>query len=325
MKRNGPMLRTLRRIATPCGRSTGQALAFVVIMVPVLVGMSGLAVDTGNVYVNKTSMQRTADAAALAGAQTVLASSSQGTTDARTYANNNGVPDPTIVVTTTIRPHDTIRVTAPKNVKTYFLALLGQTSYTVTATAKAQVGVAVSVFASAIPWAMNDGELQNYGYDEVAVIHPSNSPVNGVTFQAITPPCPVSPCQTYDNAMANNISAPMAISTNYATSNADYSAFSVATCAALNARITAGLGETYNTFSSSSPRVLLFGVYAGNQPNAPAPIKFTTFHAFFLESVTCAPSPSKVTGRFVKLNVPGGTWGSASVLDAGVHVIRLVE
>src|SRR3954452_7356938 len=47
----------------------GQVIVFVVLAIGVLLGMAGLAVDVGYAYYSQRSLQSSADAAALAGAQ----------------------------------------------------------------------------------------------------------------------------------------------------------------------------------------------------------------------------------------------------------------
>src|ERR1700674_5190584 len=115
-------------------KTTGQAMVFVIVLAPIVLGIAGFAVDAGNIYVNRTNAQRTADSAALAGAQTVLTNSTTGTNDAKTYATNNGDPNATVTFSTTTRAHDTITVTSTKVVPTTFLGMLHITSGTVAAT-----------------------------------------------------------------------------------------------------------------------------------------------------------------------------------------------
>ncbi len=47
---------------------SGQTMIMVAILLPVMLGVSGLALDVGSLYSHKRRMQTAADAAALAGA-----------------------------------------------------------------------------------------------------------------------------------------------------------------------------------------------------------------------------------------------------------------
>ncbi len=70
-------------------RQRGIALIWVAILGMVLVGLAGLALDTGYVLVTAHQLQNAADAAALAGANSVPFSTSQATADAVAMAASN--------------------------------------------------------------------------------------------------------------------------------------------------------------------------------------------------------------------------------------------
>src|SRR6266545_7196775 len=87
-------------------RERGQLLVLSAILLPVLLGFTALAVDLGWLFVSRTSEQRAADAAALAGALARL-NNSTATADAdsvavaKDYATKNGYttnPDGSSVV-----------------------------------------------------------------------------------------------------------------------------------------------------------------------------------------------------------------------------------
>jgi Flp pilus assembly protein TadG len=312
------MYTLVKRLARLCGDHKGQSLAFVVVLLPVLLGIGGFAVDAGNVYVNKTNAQRTADSAALAGAQTVLTNSTTGTNDAKTYATSNGDANATVTFSTTTRAHDTITVTSTKVVPTTFLGMLHITSGTVTATAKAQAGPAGTAYG-VLPWAVNDDSFS--GYNQHVGLQPANYNGSGGSYNyvSITPPGG----QTYADAIVNGVNAEILLNTNYPTNIFDGSGLSNVTANALQARINARPLETYLTVTTGSPRIIFVPVINGNVPNAPSPVQFTGFRAFFLESID-QPN-SNVWGRFVQVDLPAGTIGGGSVTDKGVQVIKITN
>src|SRR5918992_166527 len=57
-------------------RAAGQTLPIFALMLPVVIGMAGLGIDGGNVYLNYRNAQTAADLAALAGARLLPASPS---------------------------------------------------------------------------------------------------------------------------------------------------------------------------------------------------------------------------------------------------------
>src|SRR5512146_3313387 len=74
----------------------GQVIVISALLLPVLIGLTGLALDVGLLMVQRTERQRTADAAALAGAQYLMYNFGQSGAEttaeqtACTYAQNNG-------------------------------------------------------------------------------------------------------------------------------------------------------------------------------------------------------------------------------------------
>lgn len=98
-------------------------------------GMAGFAVDVGAFYQAHRKQQAIADAAALAAAGDLPASTGQATSDAQSYASKNGGSVADIAFSSTYMDNDTVTVKATKTVPTTFLGVLGINSATVTATA----------------------------------------------------------------------------------------------------------------------------------------------------------------------------------------------
>ncbi|MHB8376132.1 MAG: pilus assembly protein TadG-related protein [Dehalococcoidia bacterium] len=297
----------------------GQSLAVVALLMTALLGASGLAIDGGNLYVNRTNAQRTADAAALAGARTVLTSQTQGIADAQAYAAANGEPNAQVTTLSIVRPHDAVQVTVTHSAPTGLLRVLGITSGTVKATAVAQVGPAGGA-VGIIPWAVNDDAFSGYG--KVAGLQPAQSGGSdgAFNFVSITPPGG----QSYADAIARGVTSPILIGTKYPTNSFDGSSISPQTADALNARINARPTETYSTFTAGSPRVLFLPVIGGDIPNAPSPVVPTNFRAFFIERVDTVNK--SIWGRFVQATIPTGTISTdPNAVDKGVHVIKLIR
>jgi Flp pilus assembly protein TadG len=102
-----------------------------------LMGLVGLAVDTGRLFVARAQLTRTADAAALAGVQS-FPIVSNAIAKAQTYGLYND-PSATIVATQ-VGNEKKLRVTASKTVNMTFMKVLGFNSKTVSATAVAGFG-----------------------------------------------------------------------------------------------------------------------------------------------------------------------------------------
>ncbi len=72
MNGSSKLASTMNRIARPLRCERGQIIIVAALLTPLLIGFTGLALDVGLVMVHRTQRQRTADAAALAGAQYLM-------------------------------------------------------------------------------------------------------------------------------------------------------------------------------------------------------------------------------------------------------------
>jgi Flp pilus assembly protein TadG len=121
----------------------GQAFVLTAIAMVMVCGMAALVLDVGNWFRDKRRLQGTADAAALAGAQRLPTDPAGAKNLAQSYANDNGgdVAGANIVISSTYSANDTIAVKAQRNDPGIFSRVVGKTSATITANAKARVGI----------------------------------------------------------------------------------------------------------------------------------------------------------------------------------------
>ena len=119
----------------------GQATVITVVFLVVLLGMAALVLDVGSWYRAKRSTQSTADAAALAGAQS-LPDTTTAKTLAQQYASKNGgLGSGAITFSTSQSTNDSITVKVSRPAPGFFSKLFGIRSVTTgaTATAKSEV------------------------------------------------------------------------------------------------------------------------------------------------------------------------------------------
>ena len=119
----------------------GQATVITVVFLVVLLGMAALVLDVGSWYRAKRSAQSTADAAALAGAQS-LPDTSTANSLAQQYASKNGgLGSGGITFSTSQSTNDSITVKVSRPAPGFFSKLFGVRSVTTgaTATAKSEV------------------------------------------------------------------------------------------------------------------------------------------------------------------------------------------
>ncbi|RBW70896.1 TadE/TadG family type IV pilus assembly protein [Bacillus taeanensis] len=118
----------------------GQAVVLFVLMIPVLWGGIGLAVDLGYVMVQKQKLQDSADFAVLSGAQKLPDASAAISIAAHVFNNNYGeaIPVENIIIdvnSLTIKLHHTDKVSL------FFMPLLGVNEVSISAEAKAKSAV----------------------------------------------------------------------------------------------------------------------------------------------------------------------------------------
>ena len=115
-------------------------LVLVVVGLVALIGFAGISVDLGSWYRQQRAEQATADAAALAGAQSLPDYPETATADAIRYANANGagLAPQDIVISSDRAPNDTISVRVGKEAPAVFTKLFGLTTVTIHARASAR-------------------------------------------------------------------------------------------------------------------------------------------------------------------------------------------
>jgi Flp pilus assembly protein TadG len=140
---------------------TGQALVIVLLAMPFIFGILGLAIDVGYIEHVKRQMQTAADSAAIVGAEELpYVASDVGVTvnsSAKAAAQANGSPNSAVTVNNppTLGPHagnaSYVEVIVAQNQPTYFTAIFGLTSVLVRTRAVALLGSGQSCLYALAP------------------------------------------------------------------------------------------------------------------------------------------------------------------------------
>ncbi len=125
-------------------RENGQAMVMTVLFLAALLGMAALVLDVGSWFREKRQLQLTADAAVLAGAQSLPGNPSTAATIAFQYAQTNGRPLAAndLSITSDLSANDTITAQARSDAPGFFSKLFGIDVVKVGATAAARSGLA---------------------------------------------------------------------------------------------------------------------------------------------------------------------------------------
>jgi Flp pilus assembly protein TadG len=130
---------------------SGQALLVTVLFLGALLGAVMLTLDVGVWFREQRQAQATADAAALAGAQSLPTSPSKAMADAQTFgtANGGGVLADGITFRSDYEPNDTVVVNVKRTTPGFFSQIFSIASVDVHATASARAGVPEQVSGAA--------------------------------------------------------------------------------------------------------------------------------------------------------------------------------
>jgi Flp pilus assembly protein TadG len=120
---------------------SGQVLVLLTVALVAMLGMAGLAIDYGNMVVNRRQLQNAADAAALAAAAKIPAGYSAEQSAALAQYTKNGLSTDSVTVsqTTYQTTNDSVTVSDSRSVGTWFLKSLGISTVQVSATSQGTI------------------------------------------------------------------------------------------------------------------------------------------------------------------------------------------
>ena len=149
----------------------GQMMIISALVMTALIGFAALSVDTGRIYMTKSSLQNASDAAALAGAHELPDNPAGAVSVANQYLANNGIRDESVEVTIGEK-NKSIKVSVEKNLPMTLASVVGFMNADVKADTSVNLGVAASVpwiVPFVIPKPPADSGL-NISYDEIYVM-----------------------------------------------------------------------------------------------------------------------------------------------------------
>jgi hypothetical protein len=139
-------------------KESGQILLLIAILLPVLLGVGGLVIDVGNLYIQRSKLRNAADAIALAAAKE-LPNTNNATGIAYYYANLNNISNSELNITTPYNgDSNKILIEIVRNSPTYFMKIFGFSTVSVYARA---VGANANSGFNLIPIAVPDTALPN--------------------------------------------------------------------------------------------------------------------------------------------------------------------
>ncbi|GAA0591054.1 hypothetical protein GCM10009001_03850 [Virgibacillus siamensis] len=150
----------MRALFKKLNRENGNVLVLVAAGMGALLLMTGLVIDGGNLFVKKSYLQKTANAAALSGAQEIVNSEADVETVVNRILAEHGEEGSLQNLEITIGSQ--LNVVLTKNVPLYFASLFGIENVPVSANAKAAINP-MGAAVGAVPLGIDESVELNYG------------------------------------------------------------------------------------------------------------------------------------------------------------------
>ena len=287
----------------------GQATVLFALVVSALVGMMALVVDVGVLYVNRLDLQKALDMAVMAGAQELPTDAAGAMATAGQYAAVNGKTNDSVSYEV-LNDNSSLRAVGSRSVNLLFARIFGNTTSTVTARARANVGVIVG-YTGVVPFGLQQKEL-TYGVDYI--LKAGGGEGNTGNFGALS--LSGSGAKDYLYDIQNGYQSPLKVGDIVDTKPGNISG---PTTQGVNYRIQKDPTATFETVQSGSPRIIVIPIVIGD-PQGRDTVEIAGFAAFFLEGVGGSGTENYVVGKFMR-EVLGGEIGVGT--DFGAYGARL--
>jgi hypothetical protein len=327
----------------------GQGLVLAAFAMVVIFGFAAMAIDVGLFLQERRDLQKSADAAALAGAQELPASPGDAQQKAEEWAEKNGIDVgelEAIEITSTYVADDTITVEVKRDVPFVFARVLGFTSDTMRADATARVGspagmgglVPFGVLEDAIE--LDEPTVLKYDAHEASHGNFGALAIDGngastyretIKYGSETALCSQSQDTCADpttETEPGNMIGPTREAVNWRIDNTPTGCDEfdeVFQEVGGTNRLTSQCNPFPSTGPNDSSRVIIVPVI-GELCHGRCDVTILKFAMFFLEELgNCKGNDCEVTGRFVEAQADVGSLMGALDPDGLIRFVRLVE
>ncbi|KGK89818.1 hypothetical protein DP73_09300 [Desulfosporosinus sp. HMP52] len=309
-----------RAQVNPC-QERGSVVVIVTLLLTVLLGFCAFVADLGLLYAQKSSLQNSVDAAALAGVQELPDNPSEAESIATEYASKNGVENVDIALEANNKK---IIVQATETVPTFFARIWGINEEQISASAKAMM-VPPKTLSGAIPLSIQEQEFvygQKYvlksgggsGTTEWYLDEDKRNSVmksgeeSGTSGWYGVLELSGTGANTYESDLINGYQGDLAVGQILSVKHGNMSG---PTADGINTRISRDLRVPKNTidnYERNAPQIVYIPIVKiiSESGNSIHQVQITGFAAFFLEGVGGNGNQSIVTGWFIKALVPNG-------------------
>ena len=279
------------------------------VMLSALCGVASLVTDFGIIYSNRVHLQKSLDAAVMAGAQELPTDASGAVAAAQQYAGLNGKPQDVVTVTV-LNSNNSIRAYGSRDVNLLFAGIVGKSLATVTAQSRANIGIIIG-YTGVVPFGLQQKTL-TYGVDYV--LKAGGGAGNTGNFGALS--LSGNGANSYRNDIEFGYQKPLNVGDMVSTKPGNNSG---PTTQGVNYRISKDPNATFATVQAGSPRIVVIPIVSGD-PQGRCDVQIVGFASFFLEGVGGSGNSNYVTGKFMR-EVLAGEIGTGT--DFGAYGAKL--
>lgn len=292
----------------------GAAIAVVAMSMTVIIGFTALAVDVGNLYLNKTRLVNMADAAALAGVQDLPGNPEGAIDTARSYAARNGMNGDGVNVALS-ENNTVVTVNVSRTVPFYFAQIFDMTSGNVAARAVAAIRP-ITAISGVVPFGVEKQELI---YGQTYTLKDGAGEGYSGNYGALA--LGGNGANVYRGNIKEGYSGLLSIGDWVSTEPGNMSG---PTGNGVEYRISLDPTATFATVQKGSPRILIVPIIDSLEVCGRSQVQIVGFAAFFLEGVGGSGKKNYVIGKFMQM-VLSGDAGSTGQTGYGLYGAALIE
>lgn len=294
----------------------GTSIIIVAISFTVLTGFAALAIDIGANSLHKARLQSAVDAAALAGAQELIANEWNVDNTVREYLNKNTSDLKEIHIHISDNKHN-VNVKVVKNEPTYLARIFGKDNYDINVEAEAQfdniytlkgvkpLAIVQSDFVYGMEYTLKEGggDGTNGNYGAIALGGTGSS--------------------TYTENLINGYGYDISVDDMIETETGNMSGPTLFSIHTLINRCNHSPRCTFDNYNVNCPRIIYIPVVNTLNVNGRSYVQVLGFATFFIEDVIDNEGKTEINGRFITYKMQGET--SSQINDYGTYGIKLVK
>ncbi|WP_067728950.1 TadE/TadG family type IV pilus assembly protein [Oceanobacillus damuensis] len=293
----------------------GNAIILIALAMGAIISMVGLVIDGGNIYVSKSHLQKTANAAALSGAQEIVNSEANVNEVVSKILESHDETDSLSQVN--IETDSQLHVELAKDVPLFFATLFGIDTVPIKADAKAGLNP-MGEAKGAVPLGIDESVNLVFGQIYELKVDDGDSVIGNFGVLALDGPG----AKTYGETLINGFDEPLKVGDIVNTQTGNIAG---PTRDGINYRISNCPYPDGDYEGRDCTRVMLVVVYKPHEKttNQMKSVEITGF-AYFYINQPMSNNDDSVKGIFIKRTGTGIT-GENSPSDRGAYAIKLVE